>query len=107
MTGSKQTPAAPAPTGLTMRRVSRVLEISFDDGREFSLPFELLRVYSPSAEVRGHGQGQEVLEVLAVHAEHQDHIERTFAFFEQFGGHLRRHSRIDLAIEYQHRFCRS
>lgn len=62
MTGSKQTPAAPVPTGLTLRRVSRVLEVSFDDGREFSLPFELLRVYSPSAEVRGHGAGQEVLQ---------------------------------------------
>ncbi|MGI4847414.1 MAG: gamma-butyrobetaine hydroxylase-like domain-containing protein [Janthinobacterium lividum] len=60
MTGSKQT--APAPTGLTVRKLSRVLEISFDDGREFSLPFELLRVYSPSAEVRGHGAGQEVLQ---------------------------------------------
>jgi DUF971 family protein len=40
-----------------------VLEISFDDGKVFKLPYELLRVYSPSAEVRGHGPGQEVLQV--------------------------------------------
>ena len=50
-------------TGLTVHQKSRVLDIAFDDGREFSLPFEYLRVYSPSAEVRGHGQGQEVLQV--------------------------------------------
>jgi DUF971 family protein len=52
----------PNPTALTLRTQSRVLEISFDDGSDFSLPFELLRVYSPSAEVRGHGPGQEVLQ---------------------------------------------
>jgi DUF971 family protein len=52
----------PNPTALTLRTQSRVLEISFDDGSDFSLPFELLRVYSPSAEVRGHGAGQEVLQ---------------------------------------------
>lgn len=62
MTGSKQTPAAPQPTGLTVRKQSRVLEIEFDDGAAFSLPFELLRVWSPSAEVRGHGPGQETLQ---------------------------------------------
>ena len=39
------------------------MEIAFDDGRSFELPYELLRVYSPSAEVRGHGPGQEVLQV--------------------------------------------
>jgi DUF971 family protein len=50
------------PTELTMRKQSRVLEIAFDDGAAFSLPFEFLRVYSPSAEVRGHGAGQEVLQ---------------------------------------------
>jgi len=50
------------PTGLTVHSKSRVLEVSFDDVT-FNLPFELLRVYSPSAEVRGHGQGQEVLQV--------------------------------------------
>ena len=41
---------------------SRVMEIAFSDGRSFRLPYELLRVYSPSAEVRGHGPGQEVLQ---------------------------------------------
>ena len=51
------------PTGLTVHNKSRILEISFDDGATFNLPFELLRVYSPSAEVKGHGAGQEVLQV--------------------------------------------
>jgi DUF971 family protein len=54
--------AGAVPTALTVRKQSRVLEISFDSGENFSLPFELLRVYSPSAEVRGHGAGQEVLQ---------------------------------------------
>jgi DUF971 family protein len=52
----------PRPTALTLHQASRVLEIGFDDGRVFRLPFELLRVYSPSAEVQGHGPGQEVLQ---------------------------------------------
>jgi DUF971 family protein len=51
------------PTGITLHQKSRVLEIAFADGRVFRLPFEFLRVYSPSAEVRGHGPGQEVLQV--------------------------------------------
>jgi DUF971 family protein len=50
------------PTGITLHQKSRVLEIAFSDGREFRLPYEYLRVYSPSAEVRGHGPGQEVLQ---------------------------------------------
>ena len=50
------------PTGITLHQKSRVLEIRFDDGRSFRLPYEFLRVYSPSAEVRGHGPGQEVLQ---------------------------------------------
>ena len=62
MTGSKQSPPSPVPTALTVRKQSRVLEIAFADGAAFVLPFELLRVYSPSAEVRGHGPGQEVLQ---------------------------------------------
>jgi DUF971 family protein len=62
MTGSKQSAPPPAPTSLTVRKQSRVLEIAFDDGAAFSLPFELMRVYSPSAEVRGHGPGQETLQ---------------------------------------------
>jgi DUF971 family protein len=50
------------PTGITLHQKSRVLEIAFADGRSFRLPYEFLRVYSPSAEVRGHGPGQEVLQ---------------------------------------------
>jgi len=53
---------APVPTNLNVRTQSRVVEVSFEDGKAFSLPFELLRVYSPSAEVRGHGPGQETLQ---------------------------------------------
>ena len=52
----------PQPTALTVHQASRVLEIGFDDGRTFRIPFELMRVYSPSAEVQGHGPGQEVLQ---------------------------------------------
>jgi len=52
----------PQPTALNARTQSRVLEISFDDGKAFSIPFELMRVYSPSAEVKGHGPGQETLQ---------------------------------------------
>jgi DUF971 family protein len=54
---------APQPTDITVHASSRVLEITFDDGRSFKLPFEFLRVFSPSAEVRGHGPGQETLQV--------------------------------------------
>lgn len=54
--------SAPAPTALTLHKQSRVLEIAFDSGESFSLPFEYLRVYSPSAEVKGHGAGQEILQ---------------------------------------------
>lgn len=53
----------PKPTGITVHRQSRRLELRFDDGSVFQLPFEFLRVYSPSAEVRGHGPGQEVLQL--------------------------------------------
>jgi len=52
----------PTPTEITLHQKSRVLEISFSDGSRFELPYEFLRVYSPSAEVRGHGPGQEVLQ---------------------------------------------
>lgn len=52
----------PTPTALTLHQSSRLLEIAFDDGALFRIPFELLRVYSPSAEVRGHGPGQETLQ---------------------------------------------
>jgi len=53
---------APTPEALTVHGQSRVLEVVFSDGAAFRLPFELLRVYSPSAEVQGHGPGQEVLQ---------------------------------------------
>ncbi|WP_334190216.1 DUF971 domain-containing protein [Noviherbaspirillum sp.] len=62
MDHQKKAAQAPNPTALTVRKQSRLLEVAFDDGASFSLPFELLRVYSPSAEVRGHGAGQEVLQ---------------------------------------------
>src|SRR4051795_9630966 len=53
---------APTPVSLTVHQASRTLEIAFDDGTTFRIPFELMRVYSPSAEVQGHGPGQEVLQ---------------------------------------------
>jgi len=53
----------PTPTQIVVHTQSRVLELGFADGVNFRLPFELLRVYSPSAEVKGHGPGQEVLQV--------------------------------------------
>jgi DUF971 family protein len=52
----------PRPTEINLHQVSRMLDITFDDGRSFSMPVEYLRVFSPSAEVRGHGPGQEVLQ---------------------------------------------
>jgi DUF971 family protein len=55
-------PDTPVPTALTVHQQSRVLEVAFDDGAHFRIPFELMRVYSPSAEVQGHGPGQEVLQ---------------------------------------------
>lgn len=55
--------STPLPTEITLHSKSRVLAVAFDNGRSFSLPFEFLRVHSPSAEVRGHGPGQEVLQV--------------------------------------------
>jgi len=51
------------PTEITLHKSQRVLEIAFEDGQRFALPCEYLRVYSPSAEVQGHGPGQEVLQV--------------------------------------------
>src|ERR1022692_1798156 len=51
----------PVPAEIKLRTTSRVLEVSFADGTRFQLPFEYLRVHSPSAEVKGHGPGQEVL----------------------------------------------
>jgi DUF971 family protein len=53
----------PIPTGLTLHSASRMLEVEYADGASFKLPFEFLRVYSPSAEVRGHGPEQATLQV--------------------------------------------
>jgi DUF971 family protein len=53
--------ASPLATELRLRTTSRVLQVTFDSGEVFALPFEYLRVHSPSAEVKGHGPGQEVL----------------------------------------------
>ena len=53
----------PIPTEITLHQQSKTLEVAFDDGARYQLPFEFLRVLSPSAEVRGHGPGQEVLQV--------------------------------------------
>lgn len=54
--------STPLPTEIKLHQLSRLLEIAFDDGKSFQLPCEFLRVYSPSAEVRGHGPGQETLQ---------------------------------------------
>jgi DUF971 family protein len=54
--------ATPYPTAITAHQQSRVLEVGFSDGNTFRIPYELMRIYSPSAEVQGHGPGQEVLQ---------------------------------------------
>lgn len=60
---SPQSPSPkPAPTAITLHQQSKLLEVVFSDGAAFRIPFELMRVYSPSAEVQGHGPGQEVLQ---------------------------------------------
>jgi DUF971 family protein len=53
---------SPTPTEIKLHQKSRLLDIAFSDGRSFQLTYEFLRVYSPSAEVRGHGPGQETLQ---------------------------------------------
>ncbi len=63
MTPHRAGSGEPQPTEIKLRKQSRVLEVSFADGSRFELPFEYLRVYSPSAEVRGHGPGQETLQL--------------------------------------------
>jgi DUF971 family protein len=55
--------STPLPTEIKLHQASRVLELVFADGRTFRLPYEFLRVHSPSAEVRGHGPGQEILQI--------------------------------------------
>lgn len=52
----------PKPKGMTVHQTTRILEVDFDSGESFRIPFELMRVYSPSAEVQGHGPGQETLQ---------------------------------------------
>ena len=59
---AEQTTAAPVPTAITLHETSRMIEIAFSSGERYRIPFELMRVYSPSAEVMGHGPGQEVLQ---------------------------------------------
>jgi DUF971 family protein len=56
------TESTPQPTSIVVHQQSRTLEVGFADGAQFRIPFELMRVYSPSAEVQGHGPGQEVLQ---------------------------------------------
>nr|WP_295085050.1 DUF971 domain-containing protein [uncultured Roseateles sp.] len=56
------TASTPTPTEITVHQQSRKLEVAFSDGARFQIPFELMRVYSPSAEVKGHGPGQETLQ---------------------------------------------
>lgn len=58
-----QIPDTPIPTEIKLHQRSRVLDVQFEDGERFELPCEYLRVYSPSAEVKGHGAGQEVLQI--------------------------------------------
>ncbi|HEV7576867.1 MAG TPA: DUF971 domain-containing protein [Caldimonas sp.] len=55
-------PSPRHPTSITVHQRTRILEVGFDDGRTFKIPFELMRIYSPSAEVQGHGPGQEILQ---------------------------------------------
>ncbi len=55
--------STPMPTEIKLHQASRVLELAFNNGSTFRLPYEYLRVYSPSAEVRGHGPGQETLQI--------------------------------------------
>ncbi|MDR3096347.1 MAG: DUF971 domain-containing protein [Paraburkholderia sp.] len=52
----------PVPTGIVVHAVSRVLELQYGNGESYRIPFELMRVYTPSAEARGHGPGQETLQ---------------------------------------------
>ncbi|WP_024537768.1 gamma-butyrobetaine hydroxylase-like domain-containing protein [Comamonas badia] len=59
---AEQTTAAPVPTAITLHETSRTMEVAFSSGERYRIPFELMRVYSPSAEVTGHGPGQEVLQ---------------------------------------------
>jgi DUF971 family protein len=59
----------PQPESVTLHGQSRVLEVAFSNGQTFRIPFELMRIYSPSAEVQGHGPGQEVLQTGKRHVD--------------------------------------
>ena len=76
----------PTPQDITVHSQSRVLQVSFSDGSDFRIPFELMRVYSPSAEVQGHGPGQETLQtgkrevgILALEAVGNYAVQPTFS----------------------------
>jgi DUF971 family protein len=76
----------PTPQDITVHNQSKVLQVSFSDGSDFRIPFELMRVYSPSAEVQGHGPGQEVLQtgkrdvgILALEAVGNYAVQPTFS----------------------------
>lgn len=56
-------PDSPIPTEIKLHKTSKMLEVAFNDGARFEMSFEYLRTHSPSAEVRGHGPGQETLQV--------------------------------------------
>jgi DUF971 family protein len=79
-------PSSPSPTAITLHQQSKQLEVGFSDGAVFRIPFELMRIYSPSAEVQGHGPGQEVLQtgkrevnVLALHQVGNYAVQPTFS----------------------------
>ena len=94
----------PNPTEIKLHQKSRILEISFADGKTFQFPCEFLRVYSPSAEVRGHGPGQEVLQVGKKNVEIK-HIEPvgTYAIQPTFSdGHDTGIYSWDLLYDYGH-----
>ncbi len=63
------TPQSPLPTAITLHQQSKLLEVVFSDGAAFRIAFELMRIYSPSAEVQGHGPGQEVLQTGKRHVD--------------------------------------
>jgi DUF971 family protein len=79
-------PANTSPTDIKLHQLSRILEVSFDNGETFSLPCEYLRVYTPSAEALGHAPGQEILQtgkeninILAIKPVGNYGIEPTFS----------------------------
>jgi DUF971 family protein len=83
------------PLEIKLRRQSRLLEIAFDDGQRFELPFEYLRVYSPSAEVKGHGPGQETLQ-LGKHEVQVKSIELGATHAEKWEHYLERVAKLGL-----------